>query len=169
MLRLSKKTDYALLALQHLASDGASGVASARAIAERFGIPLELLAKILQQLAHHGLVAAHKGIHGGYYLARPADAISIADVVEAINGPMTLTACSPADVRCEQFAACTVRDPLWQIRERIVSVLQAITIADVSRPDESHGAPLTMWREDDSNHRSRGETHSQDAHDPQPR
>jgi len=148
MLRLSKKTDYALLALQHLGSEGASGVASARAIAERFGIPLELLAKILQQLAHHGLVAAHKGIHGGYYLARPADAISIADVVEAINGPMTLTACSPADMRCEQFAACTVRDPLWQIRERIVSVLQATTIADVSRPDESHGAPVTMWKEE---------------------
>src|SRR5215510_13999594 len=101
MLRLSKKTDYALLALQHLASEGA------RAIAERFGIPLELLAKILQQLAHHGLVAAHKGIHGGYYLARPADAISIADVVEAINGRMTLTACSLADVGCEQFATCT--------------------------------------------------------------
>ncbi len=148
MLRLSKKTDYALLALQHLASDSGSGVASARAIAERFAIPLELLAKILQQLAHHGLVAAHKGIHGGYCLARPADAISIADVMEAINGPMTLTACSPVDMRCEQFAGCTVRDPLWRIRERIVSVLRAITIADVSRRDESHGAPLTVWKEE---------------------
>ena len=148
MLRLSKKTDYALLALQHLASEGASGVASARAIAERFGIPLELLAKILQQLAHHGLVAAHKGIHGGYYLTRPADAISVADVVEAIDGLMTLTACSPVDVGCEQFAACTVRDPLWQIRERIVSVLRAITIADVSGHDESHGAPLSIWKEE---------------------
>jgi Rrf2 family protein len=168
MLRLSKKTDYALLALQHLGSERASGIASARAIAERFGIPLELLAKILQQLAHHGLVAAHKGIHGGYYLARPAAAISIADVVEAIDGPMTLTACSPVDVGCDQFGACTVRDPLWRIRERIVSLLRTITIADVSRRDESHGAPLAMWREDDSNHRSRGEAHSQDALDPQP-
>jgi len=148
MLRLSKKTDYALLALQHLASEGASGVASARAIAERFGIPLELLAKILQQLAHHGLVAAHKGIHGGYYLARPADAISIADVVEAISGRMTLTACSLADVGCEQFATCTVRDPLWRIRERIVSVLRAITISDVSRHDECHAAPLSIWKEE---------------------
>src|SRR5262247_2706651 len=168
MLRLSKKTDYALLALQHLASEGASGVASARAIAERFGIPLELLAKILQQLAHHGLVAAHKGIHGGYYLARPADAISIADVVEAISGRMTLTACSPADVGCEQFAACTVRDPLWRIRERIVSVLEAITIAEISQREEAQGTPMRMWRQDDSDHRSRGEAHSQDAHEPQP-
>ena len=88
MFRLSKKTDYALMALQYLASKGASGVVSARAIAERFDIPLDLLAKILQQLAHQGLVAARKGIHGGYQLARPALAISVADVAEAIDGPM---------------------------------------------------------------------------------
>jgi len=131
MFRLSKKTDYALMALQYLASKGASGVVSARAIAERFDIPLELLAKILQQLAHQGLVAAHKGIHGGYQLARPALAISVADVAEAIDGPMTLTACSHVDVRCEQFATCTVRDPLWRIRERILSVLQTVTVADM--------------------------------------
>lgn len=146
MFRLSKKTDYALMALQYLASNGASGVVSARAIAERFDIPLELLAKILQQLAHQGLVAAHKGIHGGYQLARPALAISVADVAEAIDGPMTLTACSHVDVRCEQFATCTVRDPLWQIRERILSVLQTVTVADmddqVRRP-----VPLTVRKE----------------------
>jgi len=131
------------MALQYLASKGASGVVSARAIAERFDIPLDLLAKILQQLAHQGLVAARKGIHGGYQLARPALAISVADVAEAIDGPMTLTACSHVDVRCEQFATCTVRDPLWRIRERILSVLQTVTVADmdaqVRRP-----VPLTV-------------------------
>jgi Rrf2 family protein len=134
------------MALQYLASKGASGVVSARAIAERFDIPLDLLAKILQQLAHQGLVAARKGIHGGYQLARPALAISVADVAEAIDGPMTLTACSHVDVRCEQFATCTVRDPLWRIRERILSVLQTVTVADmdaqVRRP-----VPLTVRKE----------------------
>jgi Rrf2 family protein len=134
------------MALRYLASNGASGVVSARVIAERFDIPLELLAKILQQLAHQGLVAAHKGIHGGYQLARPALAISVADVAEAIDGPMTLTSCSHVDVRCEQFATCTVRDPLWQIRERILSVLQTVTVADmdgqVRRP-----VPLTVRKE----------------------
>ncbi len=146
MLRLSKRTDYALLALQYLANDDASGVASARAIAERFDIPLELLAKILQQLAHRGLVVAHKGTHGGYHLARPANAISVADVVEAIDGPVTLTACSAIDERCEQFAGCTVRDPLWRIRERILSVLHAMTIADLNERKE-HGAPLSIRTE----------------------
>lgn len=148
MFRLSKKTDYALLALQHLASDGASGVASARAIAERFGIPLELLAKILQQLARRGLIAAHKGTHGGYHLVRPANAISVADVVQAIDGPMTLTACSTFDAGCEQFAACTVRDPLWRIREQIASVLQAITVADLNEVPAPQHVPLTMRKEE---------------------
>jgi Rrf2 family protein len=146
VFRLSKKADYALMALQYLASNGASGVVSARVIAERFDIPLELLAKILQQLAHQGLVAAHKGIHGGYQLARPALAISVADVAEAIDGPMTLTACSHVDVRCEQFATCTVRDPLWQIRERILSVLQTVTVADMD-DQARRPVPLTVRKE----------------------
>jgi FeS assembly SUF system regulator len=135
MLRLSKKTDYALLALRHLASDGASGVASARAIAERFNIPLELLAKILQQLARHGLIAAHQGVHGGYQLLRPSHAISVADVARVIDGPISLTACSPEDDRCDQFATCVVRHPLWLVGQRILSVLETVTIADLGRDE----------------------------------
>ena len=145
MLRLSKKTDYALLALQYLAGHDPVGVANTRAIAERFDIPAELLAKILQQLARHGLVAAHKGVHGGYHLARPANTISIAEVVQTIDGPMTFTACSPRDEQCDQWQTCTVRDPLWRVRERILSTLQAVTVADMD--DEGHDVvPLTIRR-----------------------
>jgi Rrf2 family protein len=147
MLRLSKKADYALLALQHLAGEGASGVASARTIAERFNIPVELLAKILQHLARNGLVTADRGVHGGYHLARPAHAISIAEVVQVIDGPMTLTACSDRDLECEQFARCTVRDPLWKVRERILAVLQNMTIAEMDDAARG-GVPLTIRRED---------------------
>jgi Rrf2 family protein len=144
MLRLSKKTDYALLALQYLASEATAGSASARAISERFGIPLELLAKVLQQLAHHRLVAAHKGMRGGYHLARPSSAISVADVVYAIDGPVTFTACSPSDAGCDQFATCTVRDPLWQVRQRILSVLQAMTLADMAEGDDRGRLLITV-------------------------
>ena len=131
MLRLSKKTDYALLALQYLAMESRSGVASARAISERFDIPVELLAKVLQRLARHGLVAAQKGVRGGYHLARHSAAISVAEVVFAVDGPLTLTACSPADARCDQFVTCTVRDPLWRVRDRILAVLRALSVADM--------------------------------------
>jgi Rrf2 family protein len=158
MLRLSKKADYALLALQHLASDGTPGTTSARAIAERFDIPLELLAKILQQLAHQGLVAAHKGVHGGYHLTRPPEAISVADVIHAIDGPVTFTACSPKDTRCDQFAACTVRDPLWRIRERIFSVLQAVSVADLIG-SETHDRAMVTLRKESSARSSAVPTH----------
>jgi Rrf2 family protein len=141
MFRLSKKTDYALLALHYLASEEASGVASTRMIAERFDIPGELLAKILQQLARDGFVAAHKGVHGGYHLARPAHAISVAQVVQAMDGAMTFTACSPRDARCDQFATCTVRDRLWRVKERILSVLQDVTLADM---DDSGGRQVAL-------------------------
>jgi Rrf2 family protein len=79
MLRFSKKADYALLALQYLDLEARSG-ASARAIAERYDIPVELLAKVLQHLARLGPVVAHKGSHGGYHLARPSTAISVVEV-----------------------------------------------------------------------------------------
>jgi len=116
MFRLSKKTDYALLALQYLASPAEPGDVSARAIAERFEIPAELLAKILQRLAHDGLIAAHRGAHGGYRLARSPDAISIADVAQAVDRPATS---SLAASRRDQLAA------------RVLALLRALTVADI--------------------------------------
>lgn len=135
MLRLSKKTDYGLLALLYLAG-APSGVASARAIAERYDISVELLAKILQHLARLGFVAAHKGAHGGYRLTRPAAAISLADVIEAIDGPFAITACARDDESCDQYASCTVRAPLWRVKDRILSVLQTTTLAEMAERDE---------------------------------
>ena len=96
MLRLSKKTDYALMAMKHLAlqsaASGGAGAASAREIAEHYDIPIELLAKILQRLARRGLLTSHQGTRGGYSLARPATVISVADVIQAVDGPLTVTA-----------------------------------------------------------------------------
>jgi len=144
MLRLSKKTDYGLLALQYLATEAPSGVASARAIAERYDIPVELLAKVLQHLARRGFVAAQKGAHGGYHLTRPASAISLAEIVQAIDGPLAITACGRDEEQCEQFEACTVRDPLSRVKERILSVLQTTTLAEMA-PGE--GAMPMVWRD----------------------
>ena len=70
MLRLSKKADYALMAMKHLALRGDRGSSSAREIAEQYDIPIELLAKVLQRLVRRGLLASHQGTRGGYQLAR---------------------------------------------------------------------------------------------------
>jgi Rrf2 family protein len=132
MLRLSKKADYALIALKHLAIRPDAASASAREIAEQYDIPVELMAKVLQRLARRGLVTSHQGTRGGYRLARAASVISVADIIQAIDGPLTVTACSTEAENCDQYAKCSVRDPLWKIRERILSALATCSLQEVS-------------------------------------
>lgn len=133
MLRLSKKSDYALIAMKHLAAQADRGAASAREIAEQYEIPVELLAKVLQRLVQRGLLLSHQGTRGGYRLARPATAISVADVIQAIDGPLTMTACSEQEPdKCDQYSSCNVRDPLWRIKDRIVSALATCTVFDLT-------------------------------------
>ena len=133
MLRLSKKADYALMAMKHLAVRGDRGSSSAREIAEQYDIPIELMAKVLQRLVQRGLLASHQGTRGGYHLARQPGRISVADVIQAIDGPVTVTACSTEDESCDQFAKCNVRDPLWRVRERILAALGDCTIAELAQ------------------------------------
>jgi len=149
MLRLSKKADYALIAMKHLALKGdqrSQGSSSAREIAELYDIPIELMAKVLQRLVRRGLLASHQGTRGGYQLARMPSLISVADVIQAIDGPVTVTACSTDDGQCEQFAKCNVRDPLWRVRQRILTALDECTIAelaaDVTPPETAQPAVL---------------------------
>ncbi|MGE4056051.1 MAG: Rrf2 family transcriptional regulator [Vicinamibacterales bacterium] len=132
MLRLSKKADYALMAMKHLAINGDRGASSAREIAGQYDIPIELLAKVLQRLARRGLLLSQQGTRGGYQLARTPALISVADVIQAIDGPVAVTACSTEEGSCEQYAKCNVRDPLWKVRERILAALGECTIAELA-------------------------------------
>lgn len=142
MLRLSKKSDYALIAMTHLArSPGEPATTSAREIAEQYDVPIELMAKVLQRLVRDGLLKSQQGTRGGYLLARPANRISVADVIQAIDGPLTVTACSSDDEQCEQFAKCNVRDPLWQLRERITQTLRDFTIAEIAAAEGGRQEP----------------------------
>jgi Rrf2 family protein len=132
MLRLSKKADYALLAVRHLAAHADRGAVSSRELAEAYDIPPELLAKVLQKLVRARLLESHQGIRGGYALARKAAAMSVADVIQAVDGPFTVTACSEEDHSCDQYSKCNIRDPLWRIKDRIVSALSATSVAELA-------------------------------------
>ena len=147
MLRLSKKADYALMAMKHLAIKSSS--TSAREIAEQYDIPIELMAKVLQRLARSGLLTSHQGTRGGYTLARPTESISVADIIQAIDGPLTVTACSTEDEQCEQFTKCNVRDPLWRIKDRILTALSTCSLAEITTemPYEAPAAiPVSLTR-----------------------
>src|ERR1041385_3188367 len=110
MFRLSKKSDYGLIALRHLAKHHDESV-SAREIAAQYHIPAELLAKVLQRLVRKGLLVSQQGINGGYVLAKDPLKISIVDVVEALEGPISLTLCERGE-DCRQLQMCSVNDPL---------------------------------------------------------
>jgi Rrf2 family protein len=144
MLRLSKKADYALMAMKHLAQNSSASSTSAREIAEQYDIPIELMAKVLQRLVRIGLLASTQGTRGGYTLGRPPATISVADVIEAIDGPFTVTACSTENNDCEQYSKCSVRDPLWQIRERIAAALGTVTLAEIAA--EHVSSPVSVSR-----------------------
>ena len=146
MLRLSKKTDYALMAMKHLVSDPRRRAASAREIAEKHDIPVDLMGKVLTQLVRSGLLTSHQGIHGGYTLVQPPAATSVAAVIEAVDGPLTMTACTPGDDRCDQFSKCTVRDPLHRIRDRVAAVLAECSILEIAADPSPSAPPVTVMR-----------------------
>ena len=136
MLRLSKKSDYALIAMKHLAMrpDASS---SAREISEAYDIPLELLAKVLQRLVRARLLLSVQGTRGGYRLGRNAALISVADVIQSVDGPVTVTACSDTDHNCDQYTKCSIRDPLWKIKNRILESLNTVSVAEMAAEGEA--------------------------------
>jgi Rrf2 family protein len=147
MLRLSKKADYALMAMKHLAIRRDAGASSsAREIAEAYEIPLELLAKVLQRLVRSRLLVSVQGTRGGYRLGRAPAAIPVAEVIQAVDGPLTVTACSDDDHQCEQYSKCSIRDPLWKIRGRIIEVLTTVSVADLTVEEEPAAPAPTVSR-----------------------
>jgi Rrf2 family protein len=88
---LTRKTDYALIAMTSMAKD--HGLVSARGLAIRLNLPLPVLRNVLKQLSQGGLINSSRGQHGGYQLARPADRITLVDLIEAIEGPLHLVMC----------------------------------------------------------------------------
>ncbi len=134
MLKLTKKADYGLIALKHLAVKGSA--ASAKEIADCYHIPLPLLAKVLQKMGKSGFVRSEHGTHGGYRLARGASEINTLEVIRAIDGPIILTSCfTDHGGDCSQSQHCTVKEPLRKVHEGILQLLESISVEDLSRDE----------------------------------
>ena len=134
MLKLTKKADYGLIAMKHLAEHASKGALSAKELAVNYGIPPEALAKILQKLVRAKLLLSQHGINGGYVLAKDPRQITAFEVIRAIDGQLFITTCLTAD--CDQSDRCTVREPLRMVNESIREVLSRISIADMARDAE---------------------------------
>jgi Rrf2 family protein len=159
LLKLTKKADYGLIALRHLASlnagpEGSASVAagaavigataSAKDIADAYHLPLPLMAKVLQKLARARILKSVSGTNGGYGLARDPRHISALEVIRAIDGPVILTHCFTEHGTCDQSDSCTVREPLRRVHEAILELLNGFTITDLAEPAPVKLTPLTL-------------------------
>lgn len=147
MLALTKKTDYALIALAHLARQ-VGGVVSARELGVSSRVPLPILTNILKTLAQAGLVTSERGATGGYALARSASSITLHELIQTIEGPFQLVQCVPSEHEpqrepCELESCCSIRKPAHRIHDRMREFLESVTLAElVDEPRVGVGVPL---------------------------
>lgn len=152
MLQLTKRTEYGLIALVHMV-DRAGEYVSAREISEHYSIPRRLLAEVLKDLCRESLVESQRGAAGGYALARPADAITVGEVVGTLEGTPTLASCEGTETArsflrdgqrkngdCEIEALCPIRSPLHRIRAEIWRHMERTTLKSLTE----HAAPAAF-------------------------
>ncbi|REJ81476.1 MAG: SUF system Fe-S cluster assembly regulator [Acidobacteria bacterium] len=133
MIRLTRQTDYGIVLLCQLAADG-GGRRNAAELAEATHLPAPMVAKILKQLVHAGLLASRRGAHGGYELARAADSVNVADVIAALEGPIAITECvEESSEECSYEATCRVRGNWKRINRAVHDALASISLDEMAR------------------------------------
>jgi len=135
MIRFAKLTDYGLVLMTLMARDSAAGVHTARDLASVSRLPLPTVSKLLKQLLQSGLLVSHRGIKGGYGLAKDAAEISVAEIVTAIEGPIALTECS-TDVTgmCDLERSCPIKANQRVISQVMRGALEKVALSELARP-----------------------------------
>lgn len=150
MTLLSRKADYALLILSYLYQNKTGG--TARAIAEQFDLSRPFVANILKELCNKDFLTSHRGVKGGYALARDAGTISLAELLEAVEEGFRLTVCNHTSAAhstedaCSHASTCTVKGPMGEVHARLIGVLRGVTLAELfdpkAKPSALHALPL---------------------------
>lgn len=145
VLQISRKIDYALRAMIHLASLPGERVVPLQEIVSATQLPRDFLAKIFKELTFRKLVRSVRGAHGGYQLARPAREISFLEVIEAAEGPVQLNVCLDHKDRCEVSASCTMYHVWQQGQERMLEVYRSTSLADLNGSQPAQAvAPILL-------------------------
>jgi Rrf2 family protein len=132
MLKLSKKVEYGLIAIRHIASVN-NQISTVKDISERYAIPSDVLAKVMQKLTKGKLITSHQGAMGGYTLARRADEISVMNVISVIEGSqMGIAQCFAEEpANCSIYLNCTIKNPLGKIQHNLEHVFNSMKVSEI--------------------------------------
>ncbi len=136
MIRLSRLTDYGILLLTQFARKEAGPMKSARDLAVTAHLPLPTVSKILKLLARHGLLEAHRGVKGGFTLARTPERISMAEIIQALEGRIGVTDCTADAGLCDIENTCNLKSNWARINRVVLGALDKISLAEMIRPLE---------------------------------
>lgn len=129
MLSITRKVEYALIGLAHLAALDEGSVVTVREVSEQYAIPGKLLAKVFHELKTTGLLKSHQGKNGGYSLARDPDTVTLTDVISTIEGTPDLVSCSHTNGdHCPQFSDCNIQNPMDALNRRLRGFLDSVTL-----------------------------------------
>jgi Rrf2 family protein len=131
VLRFTKQVDYGLMAMQYVGEHQGDATVGVKRIAGEFGIPAELLAKVLQRLAKGGLMVGQIGSRGGYRLTRPPSVVTVGQVIRVLEGPLAIVSCMTVHGECAQASRCTLRKPARKLQAAITGLLDTMTIAEL--------------------------------------
>lgn len=132
MLKLSKKTEYAIIALMAMANGNGDKLYTSKELSQRYNIPPEIMGKVMQSLAKNNLIASHQGVKGGYQLTGILSDINIISVITAVEGPLQVVDCvSRVDCECNQLNACNIKGPMGMIQDELFSFFGNISIKDL--------------------------------------
>ena len=145
MIRMTRLTDYGIMMLTLFARDSKHPMKSARDLSQEAKLPLPTVSKILKLLARNGLLEAHRGVRGGFSLTRKPDAITMSEVIGALEGPIGVTDCCAPPSDCGIEKSCIVKNNWMKINRAVLEALDRITLAEMTHPIHLDAAPVE-WR-----------------------
>ena len=134
-MKISKQSEYALISLVHLSSLEEGTLITANGLSDTFKIPRQTIGKVLQALNRAKILRSFKGVHGGYGLSRPLDTIMIGQVIEAIEGPICLSACQQKGKSCDQEPFCNIKGPMCSLEAKMLRLVYNISVVDFMNCD----------------------------------
>jgi Rrf2 family protein len=168
VIRLSKKSDYGIIALSYIAQSPGR-VVSAKEVAQHCGGHNSVIANLLKEFAKAELLVSVRGLHGGYRLARPATSISLKEILDLLEGPMALVECAipagPSGSLCSLTGTCPSRRPMLVLHHRIARLLEETRLSDLSSTPMPAGTSLSLAEIDEAVSATHAGTHAGMQHE----